>query len=241
MEPDHEAYRETVREFLAREVAPAPARLGPRHTGSTGGVRPRGQSRHLRSCRSMSDYGGAGEPDYRYRMVVMRGDRAGQRAVLRPHRQPAGRPGAALPARSDQRRAEATLATRASPPVNDRRAGDDRTRRRQRSQRASAPPPAATATAGSSTARRHSSPAASWPTSWSWPPAPTPDGGSRAFSLFVVERDTPGFERGRQLDKIGLPAQDTAELFFHDAIGSRSQSARRRRARTALPDEPPAP
>ena len=45
-----------------------------------------------------------------------------------------------------------------------------------------------------------------------------PDGGSRAFSLFVVERDTPGFERGRQLDKIGLPAQDTAELFFRDAV-----------------------
>jgi alkylation response protein AidB-like acyl-CoA dehydrogenase len=41
--------------------------------------------------------------------------------------------------------------------------------------------------------------------------------GSDAFSLFVVERDTPGFERGRKLDKIGLPAQDTAELFFRDA------------------------
>jgi len=45
-----------------------------------------------------------------------------------------------------------------------------------------------------------------------------PEGGSRAFSLFVVERDTLGFERGRQLDKIGLPAQDTAELFFRDAV-----------------------
>jgi alkylation response protein AidB-like acyl-CoA dehydrogenase len=43
------------------------------------------------------------------------------------------------------------------------------------------------------------------------------DGGSRGFSLFVVERDTPGFRRGRQLEKIGLPAQDTAELFFDDA------------------------
>jgi alkylation response protein AidB-like acyl-CoA dehydrogenase len=43
------------------------------------------------------------------------------------------------------------------------------------------------------------------------------EGGSQAFSLFVVERDTPGFRRGRQLDKIGLPAQDTAELFFDDA------------------------
>lgn len=37
------------------------------------------------------------------------------------------------------------------------------------------------------------------------------------LSLFVVERDTPGFERGRKLDKIGLPAQDTAELYFRDA------------------------
>jgi alkylation response protein AidB-like acyl-CoA dehydrogenase len=43
-------------------------------------------------------------------------------------------------------------------------------------------------------------------------------GGSGAFSLFVIERDTPGFERGRKLEKIGLPAQDTAELFFHDAL-----------------------
>ncbi|EFC81088.1 acyl-CoA dehydrogenase family protein [Parafrankia sp. EUN1f] len=42
------------------------------------------------------------------------------------------------------------------------------------------------------------------------------DGGSRSFSLFVVERDTPGFERGRKLDKVGLAAQDTAELFFRD-------------------------
>jgi len=41
--------------------------------------------------------------------------------------------------------------------------------------------------------------------------------GSSALSLFVVERDTPGFERGPKLDKIGLPGQDTAELFFNDA------------------------
>ncbi len=45
-----------------------------------------------------------------------------------------------------------------------------------------------------------------------------PEAGSRGFSLFVVERDTPGFRRGRQLEKIGLPAQDTAELFFDDAL-----------------------
>ncbi|GAB2972274.1 acyl-CoA dehydrogenase family protein [Nocardioides montaniterrae] len=45
-----------------------------------------------------------------------------------------------------------------------------------------------------------------------------PEGGSNGFSLLMVEADkTPGFERGRKLDKIGLPAQDTAELYFTDA------------------------
>ncbi|MFI1971194.1 acyl-CoA dehydrogenase [Streptomyces cinnamoneus] len=44
----------------------------------------------------------------------------------------------------------------------------------------------------------------------------TPEGGARGLSLFVVERGTAGFERGRNLDKIGQRAQDTAELFFHD-------------------------
>ena len=43
-----------------------------------------------------------------------------------------------------------------------------------------------------------------------------PDAGSRGFSLLAVERDMPGFERGRNLDKIGMHAQDTAELSFTD-------------------------
>ena len=38
----------------------------------------------------------------------------------------------------------------------------------------------------------------------------------RGMSLFVVERGMDGFERGRNLDKIGLHAQDTAELHFDD-------------------------
>jgi alkylation response protein AidB-like acyl-CoA dehydrogenase len=40
---------------------------------------------------------------------------------------------------------------------------------------------------------------------------------AKGISLICVERGTPGFERGRNLDKIGLKAQDTAELFFTDA------------------------
>jgi alkylation response protein AidB-like acyl-CoA dehydrogenase len=39
---------------------------------------------------------------------------------------------------------------------------------------------------------------------------------SRGLSLLAVERGMPGFERGRKLDKVGLRAQDTAELIFTD-------------------------
>lgn len=38
----------------------------------------------------------------------------------------------------------------------------------------------------------------------------------RGISLLVVERGMPGFERGRNLQKLGMHAQDTAELFFRD-------------------------
>jgi acyl-CoA dehydrogenase len=40
-----------------------------------------------------------------------------------------------------------------------------------------------------------------------------PHGG---LSLFVIERGTPGFERGQQIEKIGQHASDTVELFFDD-------------------------
>jgi alkylation response protein AidB-like acyl-CoA dehydrogenase len=38
----------------------------------------------------------------------------------------------------------------------------------------------------------------------------------RGLTLLVLERDLPGFERGRNLEKIGMHSQDTAELFFAD-------------------------
>lgn len=36
----------------------------------------------------------------------------------------------------------------------------------------------------------------------------------RGISLLLVEAGTPGFTKGRRLDKLGLPGQDTSELFF---------------------------
>ena len=43
-----------------------------------------------------------------------------------------------------------------------------------------------------------------------------PDAGAHGITLLVVEDGMPGFTRGRKLDKVGLHAQDTAELFFDD-------------------------
>jgi acyl-CoA dehydrogenase len=43
-----------------------------------------------------------------------------------------------------------------------------------------------------------------------------PAAGHRGISLICVEEGTPGFAKGRNLEKIGLHAQDTSELFFDD-------------------------
>jgi alkylation response protein AidB-like acyl-CoA dehydrogenase len=43
-----------------------------------------------------------------------------------------------------------------------------------------------------------------------------PSAGHRGMSLLMLERGMAGFDRGRNLDKLGMHAQDTAELFFND-------------------------
>ncbi len=40
--------------------------------------------------------------------------------------------------------------------------------------------------------------------------------GAKGITLFLVEGDRPGFTRGRNLEKLGMKAQDTSELFFDD-------------------------
>lgn len=40
--------------------------------------------------------------------------------------------------------------------------------------------------------------------------------GSRGLSMFIVEKGTPGFSVGRELDKMGWRSSDTAELVFED-------------------------
>jgi alkylation response protein AidB-like acyl-CoA dehydrogenase len=46
----------------------------------------------------------------------------------------------------------------------------------------------------------------------------------KAISLYLVEADTPGFKKGRQISKMGMHSQDTAELFFSNCrIPKRNQ------------------
>jgi alkylation response protein AidB-like acyl-CoA dehydrogenase len=46
--------------------------------------------------------------------------------------------------------------------------------------------------------------------------------GSRGLSLFLVDADAAGFSRGRNLEKLGLHAADTSELFYEDVRVSES-------------------
>ncbi|WP_170860556.1 acyl-CoA dehydrogenase family protein [Pseudomonas marincola] len=43
-----------------------------------------------------------------------------------------------------------------------------------------------------------------------------PKAGAKGTSLFLVEASTPGFTKGQRLEKVGMKAQDTSELFFQD-------------------------
>jgi len=45
-----------------------------------------------------------------------------------------------------------------------------------------------------------------------------PDAKHAGISLLLVERGMPGFSRGRKLEKVGMHAQDTAELIFEDVV-----------------------
>ena len=40
--------------------------------------------------------------------------------------------------------------------------------------------------------------------------------GAKGITLFLVDGGIPGFSRGRNLEKLGMHAQDTSELFFQD-------------------------
>ncbi|EHI13738.1 acyl-CoA dehydrogenase family protein [Mycolicibacterium thermoresistibile] len=208
---DHDAYRETVREFLAREVVPFQEEWD-RNRWIDRDVFARAAKAGIYALQIDEKYGGAGEPDYRYRMVVCEeiaritalsfGLTVSLQDDLVLHylldltteeQKQRWLPGFASgeligalamtepDAGSDLRGIRTTA----------HRDGDRWILNGQKTFISSGIM-ADVVVVAARTGERH--------------------------SLFVVERDTPGFERGRKLDKIGLPAQDTAELFFRDAV-----------------------
>jgi alkylation response protein AidB-like acyl-CoA dehydrogenase len=215
-ESDHEAYRETVREFLAREVIPHQENWDKQHWIDRE-VFARAAKAGIYALQIGEQYGGAGERDYRYRMVVCEETaRIGAQSfgltlslqddlvlhylidLTNDEQKQRWLPGFAAgkligalamtePATGSDLKGMRTTA---------RRDGENWILNGQKTFISSGIMADAVIVAART----------------------DPDGGSRGFSLFVVERDTPGFERGRQLEKIGLQAQDTAELFFHDAV-----------------------
>jgi alkylation response protein AidB-like acyl-CoA dehydrogenase len=212
---DHAAYRETVREFLAREVVPHQHDWD-RDRWIDRTVFARAAKAGIYALQVGEEYGGAGESDYRYRMVVceevsrinalsfgltisLQDDLVLHYLLDLTDDQQKRRwlPGFAAgetigalamtePGAGSDLRGIRTTA---------RRAGDAWILNGQKTFISSGIMSDLVVVAART----------------------DPDAGSRGFSLFVVERDTPGFERGRKLDKIGLPAQDTAELYFRDA------------------------
>jgi alkylation response protein AidB-like acyl-CoA dehydrogenase len=214
--PDHEAYRETVREFLAREVVPHQHDWDRQHMIDRA-VFARAAKAGIYGLQIDERFGGAGEHDYRYRMVVCEelarvfafsfGLTVSLQDDLVLHY--------LLDLTNEEQKQRwlpgfASGALIGALAMTEPGAGSDlkgiRTSARREGGRWILNGQKTFISSGIMAdivvvAVRTD-----------------PEGGSRALSLFVVERGTPGFERGRQLDKIGLPAQDTAELFFRDAV-----------------------
>lgn len=214
-EADHEAYRETVREFLEREVTPHKDDWDDQHMIPRDVYR-RAAEAGVYALNVPEQYGGAGEHDYRFRLVACE-------EVARIN---ANSFGLTLGLQDD-------LVLHYLADLTD-------TEQRKRwlpgfatgeilGALAMTEPGAGSDLRGIRTSARRDG------DSWVINGQKTfissgitadlvvlatrtdPDAGSRGYTLFVVEADTPGFHRGRQLDKIGLPSQDTAELFFEDA------------------------
>jgi alkylation response protein AidB-like acyl-CoA dehydrogenase len=211
---DHETYREVVRTFIAREVTPHFAqwesdRLIPREVWLAAG------RQGLIGLGIPEEFGGGGQPDYRYRVVVAEeiaraavtslGSGFGlQDDIVTPYLLDLGTPGQHrrwLPGLADGSVIGAIAMTEPGTGSDLRgirthavRDGDGWQLTGQKTFITNGIQSDLVIVAART----------------------APSAGSRAYSLLLVERDMPGFTRGRKLDKVGLHGQDTAELFFDD-------------------------
>jgi long-chain-acyl-CoA dehydrogenase len=211
-EPEHEQFRAIVREYVAREVTPNLAhwdeqRLVDRKAWLAAGTQ------GVLGIRVPEEYGGGGQRDYRYRCVVAEElARVGAAALASGLGINEDIVGSYLTELGTADQQAAWLPRMAAGEVVAAMAMSE-------------PGVGSNLRGISTTARRDGS-------DWVIDGAKTfitngytadvvlvaartgGDPGRPTFSLFLVDARTPGFSRGRKLRKIGLHAQDTAELFF---------------------------
>lgn len=211
---DHEQYRKTVREFLAREVTPNIETWESQRMIDKA-IFPKAAEAGVYALRVPEEFGGAGETDYRYRLVVC--EEVG--------RTNATSFGMTLGLQDDLVYAYLADLT-----------NDEQKKRwlpgfasgQQIGALAMTEPGAGSDLRGMRTTARRDGDSYVINGSKTFissgisadfvvlAVATDPEAGSRGFSIVVVEAGTPGFERGRKLDKLGMHGQDTSELFFED-------------------------
>ncbi|MFJ9543963.1 acyl-CoA dehydrogenase family protein [Streptomyces sp. NPDC101225] len=216
--PDHEAFRETVREFVAREVIPhvdrwESQRLIDRDVWLTAG------KQGIIGLSSPQQYGGGGIGDYRFRAVVLeelaRANTASlassfslQDDIVMPYIISLG---------TDEQRRRWLPGMNAGELIGAIAMTEPGTGSDLRGIRTTATKVAGgwrvTGTKTFITSGLQSDLVITVVRT-----DPDPNSRSTALSLLVVERGMEGFTRGRKLDKVGQWAQDTAELFFEDVF-----------------------
>lgn len=212
-EADHEAYRSTVRQFLAREVEPHVSSWEQERLIDLS-VYERAAAVGLYALRVPAEYGGAGESDYRFRMIVCE-------EVARVH---AHSFGLTLGLQDDL--VLAYLADLTNEEQKARWLPGFASGTRLGALAMTEPGTGSDLRGMRTTARREGDHyvvngqktfiSSGITADLVVLAVRDDDSDGRGFSLLVVEADTPGFHRGRKLDKIGLHGQDTSELYFDD-------------------------
>jgi alkylation response protein AidB-like acyl-CoA dehydrogenase len=212
---DHESYRETVREFFAREVEPHYLRWEQERQIDLSVLRTAAEQ-GVYALAVPEEYGGAGETDYRYRMVV---NEEAARIGATSFNMTLGLQDDLVLAylldltTDEQRRRWLVRFARGellgALAMTEPGTGSDLQGIRTQAHRDGDAPDADWILSGQKTF------ISSAMTADLVIVAARTDqyAGSRGFSLLVVERGMAGFSRGRKLEKVGLHAQDTGELY----------------------------
>ena len=214
LEPEHESFRRTVRSFIEKEVAPHHEQWEADGQVSRE-VWTRAGAQGLLCFDVAEEYGGPGVPDFRYNMVLAEEmDRAGATGpgfsihtdIIVPYLSSLGTP------EQKQRWLPGCVSgqTITAIAMTEPGAGSDL----QGIRTSAVDKGDHYVLNGSKTFISNGAMADLVIVVARTDPSPDRQAGHKGISLLVVERGMAGFDRGRNLDKVGMHAQDTSELFF---------------------------